>query len=133
MALSAQALASRVRDELAAAGLPLAVPHMTVDERFRVGADVFVEEEDDVAYVFVAWRTHHALADASSGALLRGDLAHRAVLHHGKACRAMRDAMAEVLGSAGFVVEHADDVNEYRPLELRITSGPEPYVSPWGA
>ncbi|ORT57130.1 hypothetical protein [Streptomyces sp. CB03238] len=102
-------------------------------QAFRVGADVYVEEEGDdgIASVFVAWCVHHTLADASAGALLRGDLADRAVLHHGKACRAMRDAMAQVLGSAGFVVEHADDLNEYRPQELRITAGPERYVPSW--
>ncbi|WP_418959588.1 hypothetical protein [Streptomyces tritici] len=123
--VNAQALAAQVRNELAAAGLPLAVPHMTVDERFRSGADVVVEDEGDgVDRVFVAWRAHQSLVDASSGALLRGDLSDPAVLHHGLTGRAMRDAMAAILTSAGFVVEHADDFNEYRPLELRVSPGP---------
>ncbi|MFP8959933.1 hypothetical protein ACLIYP_05055 [Streptomyces nanhaiensis] len=131
--VSADVVAARVRDELAAAGLPLAPQFTTVDERFRTGVCVVVEDEGDgVERVFVSWRTHHTLVGASSRALLRGDAAHPAVMHHGRVCRAVRDAMSEILSSAGFVVEHADEYNEYRPLELRVSAGPEPYSPAWG-
>ncbi|WP_030774724.1 MULTISPECIES: hypothetical protein [unclassified Streptomyces] len=116
-----KALAQRVRDELAAAGLPVVAPGL--DPILAVGADVEVDDGADAAGgVFVDWRASPRLRDCANRAY-RLKLLDEPVLRHSRAVGdAMARAMADVLTSAGFSVEDARD--EYRPQQLRVVAGP---------
>jgi hypothetical protein len=116
-----EALALRVRNELAAAGLPVLIPGMA--PVLASGAEVEVDAGADAAGgVFVGWAASPRLRECALRAL-RLRLTDDPVLRHSdQVGSAMMQAMAVVLASAGFTVEDAD--HEYRPRELRVVSGP---------
>lgn len=116
-----QKLARRVRDELAAAGLPVVAPEL--DPVLAGGAEVDIDDGDDAAGgVFVAWRTSPRLRACASRAFRREQLDEPALRHSSAIGAAMAQAMAQVLASAGFTVEDTRD--EYRTHQLRVLAGP---------
>ncbi|MEW1635272.1 hypothetical protein AB0469_14455 [Streptomyces sp. NPDC093801] len=116
-----QKLARRVRDELAAAGLPVVAPELA--PVLAGGAEVDIDDGDDAAGgVFVGWQASPRLRACTSRAFRLKQL-DEPVLRHSSAVRsAMMQAMVQVLASAGFSVEDARD--EYRPQQLRVLAGP---------
>ncbi|AZM61756.1 MULTISPECIES: hypothetical protein [unclassified Streptomyces] len=123
-----EALASRVRNELAAAGLPVVTPGL--NRVLAGGAAVEVDEGADAAGgVFVGWLTSPRLRECTSRAV-RLRLLDDPLLHHSsEVAAAMMQAMAVILASAGFAVEDAND--EYCSHQLRVTDGPARVVPMW--
>jgi hypothetical protein len=114
-------LASRVRDELAAAGLPVLAPGM--DPALLGGAEVEVDDGDDAAGgVFVGWWASPRLRACTGRAIRLRELNDPLRRHSSEIAAAMMQAMAAVLSSAGFTVEDAND--EYRSHQLRVVRGP---------
>ncbi|WP_369149134.1 hypothetical protein [Streptomyces sp. R44] len=107
-----QKLARRVRDELAAAGLPVVAPEL--DPVLAGGAEVDIDDGDDAAGgVFVGWQASPRLRACASRAFRLKQLDEPVLRHSSAVQGAMVQAMAQVLASAGFSVEDARD--EYRP------------------
>jgi hypothetical protein len=116
-----QKLARWVRDELAAAGLPVVAPELA--PVLAYGAEVEVDDGDDAAGgVFVGWQASPRLRACASRAFRLKQLDEPVLRHSSAVGAAMMQAMAQVLASAGFSVEDARD--EYRPQQLRILAGP---------
>jgi hypothetical protein len=114
-------LARRVRDELAAAGLPVVAPEL--DPVLAGGAEVDIDDGDDAAGgVYVAWQASPRLRDCASRSFRLKQLDDPVLRHSTAVGAAMMQAMAAILTSAGFSVEDARD--EYRPQQLRVLSGP---------
>ncbi|WP_166028031.1 hypothetical protein [Streptomyces chilikensis] len=114
-------LARWVRDELAAAGLPVVAPGL--DPVLAGGAVVDVDHGDDAGGgVFLDWRTSPRLRNCVTRAIRLKQLDEPVLRHSGAVEAAMMRAMAQVLVSAGFSVEDARD--EYRPQQVRVLSGP---------
>jgi hypothetical protein len=112
-------LARAVRDDLAAAGLPLAPQE--VDRTFAVGASVYVDQLDDESGggVVVAWSAHWVLVAAAMDALSEGRGADDPCIQlSGTAERAMQDAIAEILSVAGYTV--AKDSDDMQPFHLLV-------------
>ncbi|MGW9033059.1 hypothetical protein ACWGQ5_56015 [Streptomyces sp. NPDC055722] len=122
-----EALALKVRNELAAAGLPVLAPGL--DPVLAGGAEVDIDDGADAAGgVFVAWQASPRVRACASRAfsLKQWD---EPVLRHSRAVGvAMTQAMATVLASAGFSVEDARD--EYRPQQLQVLAGPPSQQQP---
>jgi hypothetical protein len=119
-------LARAVRDDLAAAGLPLA-PQET-DPTFAVGASVWVDPLDDESGggVVVDWSAHWVLVAAAMDALSEGRGPDDPCIRlAGTAAKAMQDAIAEILSVAGYTV--AKDSDDMQPFHLLVT---ERRVSP---
>ncbi len=113
-------LARAVRDDLAAAGLPLAP--QDVDPAFAVGASVDVDPLDDESGggVVVAWTAHVVLLGAALDALSEGRGADDPCIQlAGTAEKAMQDAIAEILSVAGYTVEK--DSDDLQPFHLLVT------------
>ncbi|KAA6220660.1 hypothetical protein CP973_00400 [Streptomyces albofaciens JCM 4342] len=122
-----EALASKVRDELAAAGLPVLAPGL--NHVLAGGAEVEVDEGDDAAGgVYVDWQAGPRLRECASRALRLGLMDEPVLRRPGQISAAMMHAMAAILSAAGFTVEDPDD--EYRPHHLRVVDGPAPGVTP---
>jgi hypothetical protein len=114
-------LAHGVREELAAAGLPVVAPWL--DPVLAGGAEVEVDDGDDAAGgVFVAWRASPRLRACASRAYRLKQLDDPVRQHSSAVEAAMMQAMAQILASAGFRVEDARD--EYRSHQLRVLAGP---------
>ncbi|WP_432017177.1 hypothetical protein [Streptomyces hydrogenans] len=114
-------LARRVRDELAAAGLPVVAPGL--DPVLAGGAVVDTDDGADAAGgVFVAWQASPCLRDCASRAFRLKQLDEPVLRHSSVVGAAMMQAMAQILASVGFSVEDARD--EYRPQQLRVLAGP---------
>jgi hypothetical protein len=121
-----EALALRVRNELAAAGLPV-VPDL--NPVLAGGAVVEVDDGADMAAgVFAGWSASPRLRECTSHAFGLRLLDDPLLRHSSQIAAAMMQAMAAILTSAGFTVEDAN--NEYRPHELRVVSGPAAGVPP---
>ncbi|MFB9830659.1 hypothetical protein [Actinoallomurus acaciae] len=124
-------LAAAVRDELAAAGLPL-VPQ-DGNPAVGAGAHVYVDSLDDESGggVFVEWRVHFVLSSAALDALSAGGQASDpAIRFAGRAKGAMQDAIAEILSAAGYTV--AKDVNDLTPYQLMVRERhPSPSWRDW--
>ena len=113
-------LARAVRDDLAAAGLPLAPPE--VDPTFAVGASVDVDplDEESGGGVVVAWSAHWVLVAAAMDALSEGRGPDDPCIQLcGTAAKAMQDAIAEILSVAGYTV--AKDSDDMQPFHLLVT------------
>ena len=113
-------LASAVRDDLAAAGLPLAP--QDVGPEFAVGASVYVDplDEQSGGGVVVAWRAHFVLVAAAMDALSEGRGADDPCIQlSGTAAKAMQDAIAEILSVAGYTVQK--DSDDMQPFHLLVT------------
>ena len=125
------ALAAAVREELAAAGLPL-VPQ-DGNPSVSAGAHVYVDPLDDESGggVFVEWRVHFVLSSAAMDALSEGGQASDpSIRFAGRAKGAMQDAMAEILSAAGYTV--AKDVNDLAPYQLLVRERhPSPSWRDW--
>ncbi|MFB6977590.1 hypothetical protein [Streptomyces scopuliridis] len=120
-AASLESLARKVRNELAAAGLPVLASGL--NPVLAGGAEVDVDEGADAAGgVFVAWRASPRLRDCASRAFRLKQLDDPALWHSSAVGAAMMQAMAAILASAGFSVEDARD--EYRPQQLRVLASP---------
>lgn len=116
-----EALAGKVRNELAAAGLPVFAPGL--DPVLAGGAEVDIDDGADAAGgVFVAWQTSPRLRACARRAFRLKQLDEPVLRHSSAVGAAMMQAMAAVLASAGFSVEDARD--EYRPQQLRVLAGP---------
>jgi hypothetical protein len=121
-----ETLAQRVRNELAAAGLPV-VPG--VNPVLAGGAEVEVDDGADMAGgVFAGWFASPRLRECTSRAFRLRMLDDPLLRHSSQIETAMMQAMAAILSSAGFTVVEAND--EYRPHQLRVVSGPAPGVPP---
>src|SRR5215469_11118884 len=122
-----EALARRVRNELAAAGLPVPAPGL--NPVLAGGAEVMVDDGADTAGgVFAGWSASPRLQACTSRALRLRLLDDPLLRHSSEIAAAMRQAMAAILTSAGFTVEDAHD--EYRPYQLRVVNGPAPGKPP---
>jgi hypothetical protein len=112
-------LARAVRDDLAAAGLPLAPQE--VDRTFAVEASVYVDplDEESGGGVVVAWSAHWVLVAAAMDALseVRG-ADDPCIQLSGMAAKAMQDAIAEILSVAGYTV--AKDSDDMQPFHLLV-------------
>ena len=116
-----EALARKVRNELAAAGLPVPAPGL--NPVLAGGAEVTVDPGADTAGgVFAGWSASPRLGECTSRALRLRLLDDPLLRHSSQITAAMMQAMAAILTSAGFTVEDAND--EYRPHQLRVTDGP---------
>lgn len=117
------ALARAVKEELAAAGLPVVPDDATgLDRSVAVGALVSVDPLDDESGggVFVGWVTHYVLASAAMDALCEGREGDPSLHLAGMVASAMQDAIAEILSAAGYSV--AKDVNDMAPFQLQVKS-----------
>ena len=113
-----EALAGRVRNELAAAGLPVLTP----------GLNPVLAAGAEAGGVFVHWSASPRLEECTSRAL-RLRLLHDPLLRHtSEIAAAMMQAMATILTSAGYTVQDTND--EYRPHQLRVVDGPARGVPP---
>jgi hypothetical protein len=122
-----EALALRVRNELAAAGLPVLAPGLYLV--LAGGAEVEVDDGADRAGgVFAGWSASPRLRECASRALRLRLLDDPPLWYSSQIAAAMMQAMAAILTSAGFTVEDAND--EYRPHRLRVVSGPTPGLPP---
>jgi hypothetical protein len=116
-----EALALRVRNELAAAGLPVLAPGM--NPVLASGAEVEVDGGADAAGgIFVGWSASPRLRECAVRAFRLRLMDDPLLRHSSQVGAAMMQAMGAVLASAGFTVEDAND--EYRPHRLRVVSGP---------
>ncbi|MER5786667.1 hypothetical protein ABT104_33945 [Streptomyces mobaraensis] len=123
-----EALASRVRNELAAAGLPVLTPGL--DRVLAGGAEVEVDDGADAAGgVYVGWLISPRLRECTSRTFRLRLLGDPLLRHSSEIAVAMMQAMAAILASAGFAVEDAND--EYRSHQLRVTDGPTQAVPMW--
>jgi|SRR5215469_12261983 len=122
-----EALARRVRNELATAGLPVPAPGL--NPVLAGGAEVTVDPGADTAGgVFAGWAASPRLQECTSRALRLRLLDDPLLRHASQIAAAMMQAMATILTSAGFTVEAAND--EYRPHQLRVKDGPAPGEPP---
>ncbi|MBA4866667.1 hypothetical protein H1V43_36300 [Streptomyces sp. PSKA54] len=120
-------LASQVRNELAAAGLPV-ITH-GLDPVLAGGAEVDIDDGADAAGgVFVGWLASPRVRASTSRAFRLRQLDDPLLRHSSAIAAAMMQAMAAILTSAGFTVEDAND--EYRSHQLRVTNGPAPGNAP---
>jgi hypothetical protein len=121
-----EVLARWVRNELAAAGLPV-IPD--VNPVLAGGAEVEVDPGRDVSGgVFVGWSASPRLRECAGRTFSLRQLNDPLLRHSSQIAAAMTQAMAAILTSAGFTVEDAND--EYRSDQLRVVSGPAPGVPP---
>ncbi|MFJ9456383.1 hypothetical protein ACIRST_14980 [Kitasatospora sp. NPDC101447] len=121
-------LAQRVRNELAAAGLPVVAPGLAVE--VAVGAEVIVDMADLLFFgegdpeVVVTWRVgpqlrSNVIADAMHQ---RGVTA--AIRQCGEVEAAMADAVIAILSAAGFTARnHGNDLS---PFDVQVLAGPQP-------
>lgn len=116
-----EALAWKVRGELAAAGLPVVAPGL--DPVLAGGAEVDIDDGADAAGgVFVAWQASPRLRACASRAFRLKRMEEPVLRHSSVVGAAMLEAITQVLASAGFSVEDSRD--EYRPQQLRVLAGP---------
>jgi len=116
-----EALSWKVRDELAAAGLPVLASRL--NPILAGGVEVYTDDSADASGgVIVGWKASPRLRACASRAFRLKQL-DEPVLRHSKAVgAAMMQAIAAVLSSAGFSVEDARD--DYRPQQLRVLAAP---------
>ncbi|MFF9500977.1 hypothetical protein [Streptomyces sp. NPDC014656] len=123
-----EALASRVRNELSAAGLPVLTPGLA--RVLANGAEAEVDDGADAAGgVYVGWLASPRLRECT-GRAFRLRLPDDPLLRHsGEIGAAMTRSTAATLASTGFAVEDADD--GYRSHPLRVTGGPARAAPMW--
>ncbi|MFI9365044.1 hypothetical protein ACIG5E_28940 [Kitasatospora sp. NPDC053057] len=118
-------LAQRVRDELAAAGLPVVAPGL--DDELAVGAAVrisawnqhFGEEPE----VLVSWHTSPRLRSKAMADLRRYGEPTPAIVQGGQVHQAMSAAVIAILSAAGFTVRGSG--NDYAPFDVLVVEGPD--------
>ncbi|WP_430789412.1 hypothetical protein [Actinoplanes sp. G11-F43] len=120
-----ESLAGRVRDALAAAGLPIVAPHMS-PLLGTIGAEVKVDVLVNChAPVLIAWHTDRALTDAFRRSIPSGDDEvpgyEKAPPHHYTVVvEIMSRTMTEILTAEGFTVR--DSTNDFGPSTLEVLS-----------
>jgi hypothetical protein len=133
-----QSLASEIRAELAAAGLPILPSDHDLQAEQVSGVSVEVDEE----CVWVSWKIHSPLSEASQRAFKVGARrpdnpdgfnGHAAMRHFWVARNALTEALTTILRSLGYGIQV--DADEYRPGELLVSAraGPrwrDPAVPP---
>ena len=115
------ALADAVREDLAAAGLPVVPGGDGFDTDLSHGAKVYVDQftDEDGGGVFVGWSSHYVVEAAAGEAVMLGAAEDDpAIMFSGKVAEAMQDAIAAILVAAGYSVE--TDVNDYAPYDLLV-------------
>ncbi|WP_034086760.1 hypothetical protein [Streptacidiphilus albus] len=121
-------IATRVRDELVAAGLPVVAPGL--NPVLSQGVEVSVDPFDSAAGgVSVGWRSSPRLQSCVLRAVKHHLLDDPALAHQQVVLEAMLAAIAAILGSAGFTVR--DSLNDYAPFTLEVLTGPGGHPS-WG-
>lgn len=113
-------LARQVRDELAAAGLPVMAPGLAPE--LMVGAEVVVESEADNGAVFVRWNVSPQLRRKALDALRHRRLNDPALQHQGTVRAAMAQTTIAILTAAGFTARDAE--NDMSPFDVQILDGP---------
>jgi hypothetical protein len=122
-----EVLASRVRNELAAAGLPVLAGLNPV---LAGGAEVIIDDGADAECgVYAGWSASPRLRACAQRAFGLRQLDNPLLRHSRQVAEAMVQAMASILTSAGFTVEHSTD--DYRTTNpLRVADGPVPRAKP---
>ncbi|MGW2377430.1 MULTISPECIES: hypothetical protein [Kitasatospora] len=118
-------LAQRVRDELAAAGLPVVAPGL--DRGLAAGAEVRVSawnqhfgEEPEVV---VSWLVSPRLRGRAVADVQRYQEVTPAIRQSGEAQAAMAAAVIAILSAAGYTAR--DHGNEYAPFDVLVLAGPD--------
>jgi hypothetical protein len=121
-------LARSVKEDLAVAGLPIA-PDDLLFGPAGVSVTVDVMHDEDGGAVSVEWQAHYVLRTAAMFAVLeRRHAGHPAIEHHAATSQAMRDAIAEILTTAGYTV--LKDHNDLAPFQVKVT-GHTPRTPSW--
>ncbi|MEU8779169.1 hypothetical protein [Streptomyces sp. NPDC048606] len=122
----AERLAEQVRDELTAAGLPVASPGLAPEP--AVGALVRVDAwnhhfHGEEIEVVVSWKGSSRLRSNA----MRDARQHRgvtpAIRQYGETQMAMAAAVIAILSAAGFTARDHD--NDMSPFDVRVLAGPE--------
>jgi hypothetical protein len=123
-----QVLARSVKEDLAVAGLPIAPDDLLFGPAgVKVTVDVMHDEHGGA--VSVEWQAHYILRTAAMTAVIKRQSAgHPAVEHHVTASQVMRDAIAEILTTAGYTV--LKDYNDLAPDQMKVT-GHTPRTPSW--
>ncbi len=98
------ALADSVREDLAAAGLPVVPGSDRFDSDVSNGVQVSIDlsTDEDGGGVFVGWSSHYVVEAAASEAVMLGAAEDDpAIMFSGKVAEAMQGAIAAILGAAG--------------------------------
>ncbi|MFE1442732.1 hypothetical protein [Streptomyces sp. NPDC058739] len=109
--------AARVRDELAAAGLPLVAPGLS--HGVEVTVDPFA---DGAGGVYVSWRSSPRLQSRVLRAAKLNLLDDPVLAQQGAVLQAMLAAVTAILEAAGFTVR--DSLNDYAPCSLEVLAAP---------
>ncbi|MET9177361.1 hypothetical protein ABZX88_03925 [Kitasatospora aureofaciens] len=123
-------LAQRVRDELAAAGLPVVAPGL--DDELAVGAAVRISSWNqhfgEDPEVLVSWHTSPRLRSRATADLRRYAAPTPAVVLGDQVHRAMSAAVTAILSAAGFTVRASG--NDYAPFDVLVVEGPDSRTPP---
>ncbi|MFD7449276.1 hypothetical protein [Kitasatospora sp. NPDC059827] len=124
-------MAQRVRDELAAAGLPVTAPGL--HRGLATGAEVRVSTWNQHfgaadPEVLVSWHVSPRLRGRAGEEARRADGETPAVRQSGEAQTAMATAMIAILTAAGYTAR--DHGNEYAPFDVQVLAGPERRTAP---
>ncbi|MBD0693614.1 hypothetical protein BG452_41925 [Streptomyces sp. CBMA123] len=123
-------LAQRVRDELAAAGLPVVAPGL--DAALAVGAEVRVstwnQHFGEEPEVLVSWHLSPRLRCRATADLERGGEPTAAARQAGGIHTAMAAAVIAVLSAAGFTAR--DRADDYAPFDVLVLDGPDVRTPP---
>ncbi|MFI0357311.1 hypothetical protein [Actinomadura sp. 9N407] len=110
-------LAADVRDELSAAGLPVAAESSTLGTGVLVEIDPLDDESG--GGVVVDWKTHFMLRSAAMDALSEGRRDDAAIRYSGTVSKIMSDAVADILETAGYTLLR--DYNDMSPYSILVT------------
>ncbi|MER7584317.1 hypothetical protein [Kitasatospora sp. NPDC097691] len=124
-------LAQQVRDELAAAGLPVVANDLAPElaPEPAVGAEVCIEWLNRVfpdmePEVVVSWRVGPQLRRNVMEDAMQRRVATAAIRQSGEVEAAMAGAVIAILSAAGFTARDHD--NDLSPFEVQVLAGPEP-------
>lgn len=119
-------LAQRVRDELAAAGLPVIAPGLAPE--LAAGAEVRVDVWNHHFHggepeVVVHWRVSPRLRSNALEAVRQGRGVTPAIRQSGEVQIAMAGALIAILSAAGFTARDRD--NDMSPFDVQVLAGPD--------
>ncbi|MFH9352495.1 hypothetical protein [Kitasatospora sp. NPDC017646] len=123
-------LAQRVRDELAAAGLPVVAPGL--DRGLAAGAEVRVsawnQHFGEDPEVVVSWHVSPRLRGRAVADVQRDHGVTPAIRRSGEVQEAMAAAVIAILSLAGYTAR--DRGSEYSPFDVLVLAGPERGAAP---
>ncbi|MBM9624326.1 hypothetical protein JE024_37825 [Streptomyces zhihengii] len=124
----AERLAEQVRDELTAAGLPVASPGLAPE--LAIGAMVRVDAwnhhfHGEEIEVVVSWKVSSRLRSNAMRDARQHQGVTPAIRQSGETQIAMAAAVIAILSAAGFTARDHD--NDMSPFDVRVLAGPE-----WG-